>query len=186
VPWFTGFVSDGRFADTRFTRRATAFFAFCSRGLREIASIAGRSSLSPTRPYRAANLDCGAPNHSQLIAGASALLPAKDQRPQATWINSQGIAHILERERSVRLVMENPEPGFPEFLSPARTFRLEITLKSSHRVGKDAAHQAHDWFDLSRAPPRRIELCGHNGISAKFITCCNYRRINSGNCVVHD
>jgi hypothetical protein len=97
--------------------------------------------------YRAADLDGGAPNHSQLIAGSSAFFPAKNQRPQATWIDSQGVAHILERERSVCLVVENPEPGFPVFLSSTRAFRFEITLKSSYRVGKDAAHQAHDWFD---------------------------------------
>jgi len=63
------------------------------------------------------------------------------------WIDLQGIAHILERERSVGLVMEKPEPGFSIFLSPACTFRVEITLKTSDRIGKDAAHQAHDRFD---------------------------------------
>jgi hypothetical protein len=181
-----GIVSGGRFAEMRFTRRATASFAFCSRGLRDVASIAACSSFSPARLYRAADLDRGPPNHSRLIAGAFIFLPAENQRPQATRIDSQGIAHILERERSLCLVMENPEPRFPEFLSPTRTFRLEIPLKSSYRVGKDTAHQAHDWFDCSRAPPRRIELCGHNGIGAKFIACRNYRRIDFCNCIVHD
>jgi hypothetical protein len=175
LPKFAAVVSGGRFAEVRFTRRVTASFAFCSRGLRDIASIAARSSLSPARLYRTADLDRGAPNHSRLIAGAFVFLPAKNQRPQAAWIDSQRIAYILERERSFCLVMENPESGFPEFLSPARTFRFEISLKSSNRVGKDAAHQAHDGFDCSRASPRWIELRGHNSIGAKFIAWRNYR-----------
>ena len=173
------------FSETPFTRKATASFAFCSRGLRAVASIAPRSSLPPTHLYRAADLDRGAPNHSQLIAGASAFFPAENQRPQATRIDSQGIAHILERERSVCLVVENPEPGFSIFLSPARAFRFEITLKSPHRVGKDAAHQAHDWFDCSRAPSRWIKLRWHNGISPEFIACRAYRRIDSRSWIFH-
>ena len=106
-----------------------------------------RSSLSPTRLHSAASFDRRASNHSRLVPGAFVFLPAKDQTPQATWVDSQGIAHILERERSVCLVMKNPEPGFLEFLSFDWTFRFEIALKSSHRISKDAAHQAHDWFD---------------------------------------
>jgi hypothetical protein len=43
--------------------------------------------------------------------------------------------------------MEDPGPGFPEFLSPARTRRIEIALKTSHRIGQDAAHQAHYRLD---------------------------------------
>jgi hypothetical protein len=144
---FTGFVSSRRFVEMRFTRRAAASFAFCSRCLRDVAAIAACSSFSPTRLDRAADLDRGASNHSRLIAGAFVFLPAENQRPQATWIDSQGVAHVLERERPFCLVMENPEPGFPEFLSPARAFRFEITLKSSHRISKDAAHQAHYRFD---------------------------------------
>jgi hypothetical protein len=97
--------------------------------------------------HSGAGVDRGASNHSRLIAGAVVFFPAKNQSSQAAWIDSQGIAHIFESERSFCLVMENPEPGFSEFLSPTWTFRFEITLKSSHRIGKDAAHQAHDWFD---------------------------------------
>jgi hypothetical protein len=43
--------------------------------------------------------------------------------------------------------MENPGPSFPEFLSPARTRRIEIALKTSHRIGQDPAHQTHYRFD---------------------------------------
>ena len=43
--------------------------------------------------------------------------------------------------------MENPEPSFPEFLLSVPLMRIEITLKTSHRIGKDAAHQAHDRLD---------------------------------------
>jgi len=62
-------------------------------------------------------------------------------------IDFQGVAHILERKRSATLVMENPELGFPVFLPPARTFRFEIALNASHRIGEDTAHQAHDRLD---------------------------------------
>ncbi|WP_422295352.1 hypothetical protein [Candidatus Binatus sp.] len=144
-----------------------------------------RPSLSPTRLHSAANFDRRASNHSRLFAGAFVFLPGQDQSPQATWIDSQGIADVLERERSVCLVMENPEPSFPEFLSFDWIFRFEVALKSSHRISQDAAHQAHYRLDLSRPAPRRIELRGHNSISPEFVACRICRRFDSHNCIVH-
>jgi len=97
--------------------------------------------------HSAAGVDRRAPNHSRLISGASVFFPVKNQISQAAWIDTQGIAHFHERERSLSLVMENPEPSFPEFLLSVPLMRIEITLKTSHRIGKDAAHQAHDRLD---------------------------------------
>src|SRR5258708_1496568 len=111
------------------------------------ASIAARLSFSPPRLHPAANLERGAPNQSRLIAGAFVFLPGKNQIPQAAWIDAQGIADVAEGERSISLVMENPELGFSVFLPPARTFRIEIALNTSHCIGEDTAHQAHDRFD---------------------------------------
>src|SRR5260221_222952 len=61
-------------------------------------------SLSPTRLHSAVNLDCGASDHSRLIAGASVFFPADDQISQAMRIDFQGVAHILEGKRSATLV----------------------------------------------------------------------------------
>ncbi|MGA9724083.1 MAG: hypothetical protein WBQ86_16605 [Candidatus Binatus sp.] len=115
--------------------------------MREIASKAARSSLSSTRLHSAASVNCGTPNHSRLILGASIFLPASNQKPQATRIDSQSIAHVLERKRSFAFVIENPELGFPEFLPSGLSTRIEIALKTSHRIGKNAAHQTHDRLD---------------------------------------
>ena len=111
------------------------------------ASIVVRSSPFPTRLNSATNVDRRASNHSRLFARASVFFPVNNQMPQATWIDSQGIAHILERERSVASIMEKPEPRFPEFLLSFSLTRFEITLKTSQRIGKDAAHKAHDRLD---------------------------------------
>src|ERR1700735_5259861 len=114
------------------------------------ASIVVRSAPFPTGLHSAANIDRGASNHSRLFARASVFFPVNNQMPQATWIDSQGIAHILERERSVSSIMEKPEPSFPEFLLSLSLTRFEITLKTSQRIGQDAAHQAHDRVERSR------------------------------------
>jgi hypothetical protein len=63
------------------------------------------------------------------------------------WIDFQRLAHFCERERPVCISMENPGPSFPEFLSPARSRRIEITLKTSHCIRQDAAHQTHYRLD---------------------------------------
>jgi hypothetical protein len=63
------------------------------------------------------------------------------------WVDFQGPANFLERERPFYISMENPGPSFPEFLSPARTRRSQITLKTSHRIGQDPAHQTHYRLD---------------------------------------
>src|ERR1700726_2621800 len=81
--------------------------------------------------------------------------------------------------------MEDPRPGFPEFLSPARTLRVEIALKTSPRIGQDAAHQAQYRFDFGRSAARRIKLCGHEGIGAKIVTCVTNCRVDSCCCIVH-
>ncbi len=122
-----------------------------------------RSAFSPARLHPAASIDRRAPNHSRLILGASIFLPANNQIPQVTRIDSQGVAHVLERKRPFPLVMENPELSFSELLPFVLTARIEITLKTSHRIGQYAAHQAYDRLDCGRAPPRWVKLCGHNG-----------------------
>jgi hypothetical protein len=111
------------------------------------ASIVVRSSPFPTRLHSATNVDRRASNHSRLLARTSVFFPVNNQMPQATWIDSQRIAHVLERERSVSFVVEKPEPRFPEFLLSFSLTRFEVPLKTSQRIGKDPAHQAHDRLD---------------------------------------
>jgi hypothetical protein len=100
------------------------------------------------------------------------------------WIDFQGLAHILERERPVCLGTENPGPSFPEFLSSARTRRAQIALKTPDRIGQDAAHQTHYRFDFSRSTPRGIKLRGHECISAKVVSGRAYR-LDSCTSIVH-
>jgi hypothetical protein len=45
--------------------------------------------------------------------------------------------------------------------------RFEIVLKTSHRIDKDAGHQAHNRLNRCRASPSGVKLGGHNGILAK-------------------
>ncbi len=81
--------------------------------------------------------------------------------------------------------MENPCASFPEFLSPARTRCIEIALKTSHRIGQDAAHQAHYRLDCGRSTPRGIKLRGHERISAKIVTCVTNCRVDSCSWLFH-
>ena len=132
---------------------------------------------SATRSQSAGDVDRRTPNHPLLLTRAPVSLPANNPIPQAMRIDLQRVAHALKRERPIFPIVENPELSFPEFLASARMTRFEITLETSHRVDKDAGHQPHDRLDRSRAAPRRVKLCGQNGVGEvrKLIACPAYR-----------
>jgi hypothetical protein len=123
--------------------------------------------LSAARLHSLCNVDWGAANSALPLTGASFFLPANNPIPQAKVIDLQGVAHGPEREGSVSPVVENPEPRFLELLPSAWMARFEIVLKTSHRIDKDAGHQAHDRLKWCRASPSGVKLGGHNGIRAK-------------------
>jgi hypothetical protein len=135
----------------------------------------------------AGNRNWSAPKHSPLFAGMSVSLPAKNPIPQDAWIDLQRIAHAQEGERSASPVVENPGLDFPEFLPPLRTVRVAITLKGSHRVDKNAGHQARYRFGCCRTAPCGIKLRGHDGIGEKrkFIARRTHQ-IDSRTWIVHD
>jgi hypothetical protein len=110
-----------------------------------------------------------------LVAGASVFLPANNPTPQAARIDAQGVAYASVGERSVSLVVENPGPSFHEFPPPAYSARVEITLKASHCIHKQSAHQAHERFRRSRAAPRGVEQRWHKRIGTKFVACRTHR-----------
>jgi hypothetical protein len=72
-----------------------------------------------------------------------------------TYPDSQGVAHFLERERSVSRVVKNPQLSFSEFLPAVGMMYFEITLKTSHRIDQDREHWTHDRLDRSRAAQGR-------------------------------
>jgi hypothetical protein len=100
--------------------------------------------LSAARLHSRCNFNRGAANSALLLTGGSFFLPANNPIPQAKMIDLQGVAHGSERERSGSTVVENPKPRFPELLPSACMARFEIVLKTSHRIDKDAGHQAHN------------------------------------------
>jgi hypothetical protein len=86
-------------------------------------------------------------HHWRPFTGEPFLLPAKKPIPDAARIDLQRIAHALERERSAFLVREDPESRCPKFLLFGCLTRVEINLKTSHRVGEDYEHQAPERLD---------------------------------------
>lgn len=100
--------------------------------------------VSAPRLHSLGNVDWGATNLALPLTGASFFLPAHNPISQATGIDLQRVAHGPEREGSGFPVVENPEPSFRELLPSASMARFEVVLKTSHRIDKDAGHQAHD------------------------------------------
>jgi hypothetical protein len=84
------------------------------------------------------------------------------------WIKLQRAAHFHEGERSVSRVGKNPEVRFSELLLPGRFTCLEISLKASHRVDKNRAHQAFNSLDCSRTSPGVVKLNGQHSLRLKW------------------
>jgi hypothetical protein len=139
--------------------------------------------LSAARLHSLCNVDRGAANTSLPLTGASFFLPANNPISQAKVIDLQGVAHGSERERSGSPVVENPEPRFPELLPSVWMVRFEVVLKTSHRVDKDAGHQAHNRLKRCRASPSGIKLGGHNGIRAKRQIVAGRAHRNNSRCI---